>query len=87
MHSLDSNVVYVLNNSDIEYRYEGKKFKNTGLDNFIRIYKFIPHGVNVIKRRKRMATASKATKKVTKKASAKKAMVKKAPAKKATAKK
>lgn len=87
MHSLDSNVLYVLNNSDIEYKLDGKKFKNTGLDNFIRIYKFIPYGVNVIKRRKRMAKATKVTKKVTKKAPAKKAMVKKAPAKKATAKK
>ncbi len=87
MLSLCSNVLYVLNNNIIWFRDENKKrFQNSGLVNFIRVYKFIPNGIYVVRtRRKRMVTESKTVKKVITKAPAKK-LAKKAPAKKAPVK-
>ena len=86
----NSDVLYILNNDDIEFKYNGKKFKNTGLTNFIRLYRFIPDGISVVrKRRKNMSKTKKAPAKATKKAPAKKPAKAKTPAKavKAPAKK
>lgn len=88
-NTVDEDILYILENDDIWFKStlygsENKKFKNQGLVNYIRLYRFIPDGITVIrKRRKDMATKAKIVKKVTKKAPAKKAVK----AKKATAKK
>ncbi len=74
--SLSKDVLYILENDDIEFKHNGKKYKNTGLINFIRLYKFIPDGITIIrKRRKNMSKVIKTKKapaKATKKATAKK---------------
>jgi hypothetical protein len=79
MPSLDSDVLYILNNTNIEFKTSDNKIvKNIGLENFIRIYKFIPDGIKVIKKR-----SKKMAKKAPAKAPAKKPMAKPAkPAKK-----
>jgi hypothetical protein len=64
-----NDVEYILNNSDIEYEYDGKKFKNNGLDNFIRLNRFIPCGITIVKKRNRHSKKSPQTEKENKKES------------------
>jgi hypothetical protein len=82
-----TDVIYILNNTDIWFKDEkNNRFKNLGLENFIRIYKFIPDGIKLVKnRRKTMVAKSKTVKKAVKKPTSK--LPKKASVKKPTIKK
>ena len=81
MPLLDEDILYILNNKYEDIFFESKLdedkkiFQNKGLVNYIRIFRFIPDGITLIrKRRSKMAVKkTSAVKKATKKAPAKKA--------------